>query len=109
MEDRERTLGIGPGTTPHTLVHPILFSDGEYFPVSAKSRQHEDLRRFNAPHPYFRETERFLELDQKVQGLVTEIATTVLQAPAWDNGWPVAVQPPAPVEVQHFPIPRLGG
>lgn len=104
MLERHKLLGLGTQQNPGGLIYPVTFADGEHFPDEAKIAKPKDLRKWNIPHPSFKETKDFIELDKEMQSLCEELGKMILQAPPWDD-WPV-VTPPATSEVK-VSLPRL--
>jgi hypothetical protein len=104
MMERERLLGLRTEQRPEGLVFPVTFADGEHFPQEARDTQPKDLRKWNIPHPVFRETVDYVEFDKQVQLLVNELARMIQRAPAWQD-WPVVT--PVADERVVVKLPRL--
>ena len=69
MMVREQLLGLRTEQRPEGLVFPVVFFDGEHFPEEARQVQYRDLRKWNSPHPGFRETVHYVEFDRQMWSL----------------------------------------
>ena len=104
MLERHRLLDLGTEQNPAGLIYPVTFADGEHFSSEAKEAQQRDLRKWNIPHPSFRETKDYVDFDREVQVLCKELAEMIQRAPAWQE-WPI-VTPAVPTNVM-VKLPRL--
>jgi hypothetical protein len=104
MLERQRLLGLGTEQQPDGLIYPVVFADGEHFPPEARRAQYKDLRKWNIPHPVFRETTDYVEFDRQVQLLVNELAGMIRRAPEWRD-WPIIT--PVVDERVDVKLPRL--
>ncbi len=105
MFEREQLLRLRTTRKPSGLIYPVVFVDGEHFPQDALDTQSKDLRKWNTPHPVFRETREFVEFDREMQQLCEELARMILRAPAWKNNWPIAsprIPRKVPVKLPRF-------
>lgn len=88
MEAREQALGTRDGRSTG-LVYPVVFSDSENFPPSARRRQSRDLKRFSNPFPDYRGSRDYDVLYRLMQDIATEIARILENAPSWTPNWPI--------------------
>lgn len=97
---REQTLGRETGS----LIVPIRFHDGEWFPEEAQAVQQLDVSALTATTKAFWKTKRADELDQLLRGFAWDLARAVKSAPAFDPSWPVIT--PGPGDIPAPPKAR---
>jgi hypothetical protein len=108
MVARERLLGIpGPQTT-RGLIYPVVFADGDSFPLEARQVQARvDLTRFGFPYPQFSQTSAYLDFHTNVRAIAKDLAERLPLAPPWQENWPI--RRPEPFALPQAALPRLGG
>jgi hypothetical protein len=104
MLERSKRVNAANSLNPARLIYPVVFSDGEHFPAEAKDTQQRDLRKWNIPHPSFKETRDYVDFDREVQSLCQELGAMIRQAPPWED-WPAATPPP--MDDVKVKLPRL--
>ena len=84
--EREALLGL----TPHGLIAPIRYHDGDHFPEEARSTQMRDFSRHTSLLPAFWNTDRAVELGDLIREFAREVAQIIERAPEFDPSWPLA-------------------
>jgi hypothetical protein len=79
--------------TGKTLIYPLRFSDGDFFPADVKALGHCDIAKFSAARGPLR-TPAFMQLIEQV---CVAVGGLVRQAPSFDPGW--SIERPKPVSV----------
>jgi len=88
-----------------TLIYPVRFSDGDYFPEDANARQHIiDLSKFTALRSDLSTTVRYMEFIEELQVFCGKLDKWIRDAPTWDPSWPTLAAPPVPKPV--MPVPK---
>jgi hypothetical protein len=70
-----------------SLIVPLLYSDGNSLPESAKSIVFDDFRKYAAPDVGFRLTSDFTEFRRKVRSLLTKLDARMNIVPPFQD-WP---------------------
>jgi hypothetical protein len=73
----------------HGLIAPILAHDGEHFPPEAKPVQWTDLASYYYTMPAFWDSQRALELEDRLKELARSVAKIVKNAPPFEPDWPI--------------------
>lgn len=89
MIKREHLLGYRTEKQPCGLIYPVVFSDGEHFPIEVQQMQLKDLEPWNSPSLVFAETREFLDLEQQVKSITKDLWRMIDTTPKWQNNWPV--------------------
>jgi hypothetical protein len=89
MQARERVLKLGQPDRPNGLVYPIIFSDSENFPPSARRRQARDLKPWSNPFRAYQESRDYEGLYREMQNITAEIGQILARAPTWRPDWPI--------------------
>jgi hypothetical protein len=106
MLERERLLGYRTGGhAGRRLVYPIVFADGLHFPDYTKAMQYRDLQKWNIPDTAFARSRKILGFHEEMKKVAEELADLILQAPAWQDDWPIVTPAVLPVTTVH--VPRL--
>lgn len=90
MMKREAYLAEAGSPMVGGLVMPVVFSDGANFDPRAKETQSRDFSKLNYQHECFKESQKYLDLDDAVRALAEEIEHRIANAPAWDAAFPIA-------------------
>ena len=93
-------------TAHPTLIVPLKYHDGEWFPDSAKDRTYLDLERYARTSHSFWETPLAADLEAKVKGFAVDLAKAVRGAPPFSAEWPADSYEPIPLP-HPPPIGRL--
>lgn len=93
MEERERSVGLGPGSRIGGLIYPVRFWDGQHFPPFASNRQRRDFVNFNRDTPAFTTTRDYDDFVREVQSMVSDLENMIQNAPPWNPGWPILEEP----------------
>ena len=108
MLERQRLCGIPADDDARTLVLPVKFNDGEFFPAFATRLKYEDLSAHNYPMPVFAESTKYLAFKDKVEGFARTIVGRLVGVPPWTSDWPlVDVAEEELMRGTPFPPPRL--
>lgn len=87
--ERERRTGVSAGGTRAGLVYPVVYSDGESFPVEAQAIQSRlDMHEFAYPYEQFRKSEKYLAFFDKMSGVAGDLRSRLGAVPTWDANWP---------------------
>ena len=91
------------------LIRPIQFFDGEHFDPSAYDRQLIDMRDWATSAPAFRNSDKFLDFEKCVKGLVANLSAMdgPILKPAQYQDWPV-VEPAGDSPAAAIPQPKMG-
>ena len=88
-----------------SLTYPIVYSDGDSFPVEAKSVQGRlDMHDFAYPFEQFRRSEKYMAFFDRMHDVAESVAARINSVPAWNDNWPRlprAVEP-SPVAATQF-------
>jgi TIR domain len=95
FEERERQFNLNAA---YSLVYPIQFADGIYYPDAAQRRQPFDVRDFNATMEAFWLTPKAIELEYKIQDFAEILALGIREAPNYDENFPI-------IEINENPLP----
>lgn len=107
MRAREQVLGFATEENPQGLIYPVVYGDGDSFPLAAKATQYRrDLSQWGFPLPQFQKTEQYMHLWDCMRQVAGDIATRLGTVPAWADGWPV-VDMPNIAPPSRSPLPRL--
>ena len=85
MRKREEQVGLTSEERPEGLVYPVAFSDGEYFPESAKNVQQFCLRDFYYPYPCFKDAPIYMSFCDKVRDIAIELGQMLESVPPWQE------------------------
>jgi TIR domain len=104
MRVREEQLGLRTSANPSGLVYPVVYSDGDTFPVEAKRIQHrKDLKDYAYPYPQFRNSEKYLEFHDQVARIAQELVNLFNDSiPPWNPDWSICTPDPEPEPVYLF-------
>ncbi len=105
MRARESHLGIGDAARPQGLVFPVVFWDGQNFPLEAQETMWHDMSEFSLPSPEFARTVDYVGFQRRMQDVAAEVAKLLAAAPPWQSGWPVHM--PQVDAAPAFSLPRL--
>lgn len=95
--EREKLLKM----TPHGLIAPLKFHDGDHFPPEAKNVQWEDVAPYAATVPAFWSSAKAIELEGKLKSFAHSVAEMIQSAPPFRPDWPI-------VESPGIPLPKIG-
>jgi hypothetical protein len=90
--EREKMVGV----PPHGLIAPIRFHDGEHFPDAARVVQWTDVSQYTSSVPSFWNSQRAIELEDRLKSLAKSVQQMIQNAPAFRPDWPI-VELKAPV------------
>jgi|ERR1039458_5314020 hypothetical protein len=80
------------------LIAPMRFHDGERYPEEAKNTQSVDITQYATTLPGFWDTSRAIELEERLKEFSIDVARMIVEAPAFQRGWPIVpTTPQAPV------------
>ncbi|PPK60995.1 TIR domain-containing protein [Actinokineospora auranticolor] len=96
MQSREKIAGLGTLERPFGLIHPVIYSDSEYFPKYVHERRTVDLRPWNFPEPHFQDTPAFLDLRRALTRFAIDLIDALDLVPRWRPDWPIEMPPPEP-------------
>jgi hypothetical protein len=82
--EREKIVNV----SPHGLIAPIRFHDGDYFPEEAQQVQSLDLRPFASTLPAFWNSPRSVELEDQIKLLAVSVAKMLKRVPPFRTDWP---------------------
>jgi hypothetical protein len=102
MAERE-ALSAG---SPAQLIYPVIFCDSRNFPEWAIERRMRDLREWNHPFEHFQTAPAYLDFNQQIKEIATELEDLIEGAPDWRDDWPV-VHSPAPEPPKRARMPRF--
>lgn len=88
MLQREESLGLSP-RAEDSLVIPVRFADGDFFPDEIRQRAPVDLHRYASLGAPLSGSERYLELVDEIRALCARVAGRIRNPPPWDAAWPV--------------------
>jgi len=98
---REQQVELGV----HTLVAPVRFHDGEYFPSQAANVQCVDFSNYTATIPAFWQSQRAVEFEGPLKAFARSVAAVVRRAPPFRPDWPVVES--EPLEPPNVELRRL--
>jgi TIR domain len=84
---REKQLGIGQNDDSDGLIAGIKVNDGIHFPEFAKESQYADFERYFFDGPGFTKSERYVEFQEAIPPLCTDVARIIDNVPAWSEEW----------------------
>ncbi len=91
------------------LVVPVRYFDGESFPALATAKHSRDFSQFTSTLPMFWKTESAVDFENQIlKPFAHELAQTILNAPPYDDGFPVVEVPEDGVTPEQ-PIRRPAG
>ncbi|WP_160169712.1 toll/interleukin-1 receptor domain-containing protein [Amycolatopsis rifamycinica] len=100
MVAREQAVG---GVTQ--LVYPLIYSDGETFPETARKRQGRPVHKVSNPFPSLEGSHRQADLYDETCAIAIELAGLLARVPAWRPNWPTCEVPAAPARPPiDFPV-----
>lgn len=77
--------------TPQPIILPICFHDGEHYPEQAKQRQSFDVRNYSNTNNAFWETQKAIELEDRIKDLCRELAVAIRAVPDYNENFPIIV------------------
>jgi len=105
MRAREQIFRHRGNTNP-PVIYPVIFSDGEHFPQSAREIiGRTDLSAWGYPYLQFRNSLKYLAFHDAVRTVAIELAKRVSDVPPWEPGWPTLN--PAALPEPMLQLPRL--
>ncbi|MEV4146829.1 TIR domain-containing protein [Amycolatopsis sp. NPDC049691] len=103
MEERE-ALTAGPRRDHGSpLIYPVIFCDSRNFPDWAHARRPRDLQQWNHPFEHFQAAPAYLEFNQQIKQVATELEDLIVRAPEWRDDWPVRTPAPEPPKRARMP------
>ena len=87
MYYRQKQLGYLTLEKPHGLILPVNIFDGEHFPGCARELQMLNCIDFNRVGEGMKKTKLYIDLQGLLQNWVYDVATSIHNAPGWDEGW----------------------
>jgi hypothetical protein len=87
INHRQKELGFLTLENPTGLIVPIKIFDGEHFPEYAKDLQIFDCIDYNRVGEGMKKTERYIELQGKLQEWIYHVATAFEKAPVFNETW----------------------
>ncbi len=90
---------------PVTVILPVKFCDGSFFPLEAQDMEQLDLSDHSSLMPAFWESPGALELERKLKPFAMRLAAAIDAAPDFQV-WPFESPPPSPAPV-NVPMRRL--
>ena len=91
--------GRGRLKSEHTqgLVYPVRYADGEHFHLDAQQTLiRKDFSELNYPDDVFRASAKYLEFDDRVRSMASDLTRRLEAVPAWQNDFPVIEPAPLP-------------
>jgi hypothetical protein len=95
MALREHSVGMTSPEAPNGLIFPLVYSDGESFPESARERQSRSVKDWGYPYPQFASSLAYLDFHDEMKSVAAELGAQLEAVPAWREGWPI--ERPRPV------------
>jgi hypothetical protein len=97
---REEMLGLFSDARPQGLVYPVRYADGDSFPEDAHVTQcHRDFSALSYPDEHFATSAKYMEFDDQVQSMASELVAALARAPEWRSDFPVVEPLPEPARV----------
>lgn len=87
MLHRERQYQFRSLHNPNGLILGVQAHDGEFYPDIVTSIQQSDFRRLVRLGEGFKRTEKYVELQDKIQYLAADVALSARSAPPWKPEW----------------------
>jgi hypothetical protein len=95
FREREVALGLFTARRPRGLIYPVRYADGEHFHEDAKRTECTiDFSQYNYPDEAFRNSAKYIEFDDKVQQMASELVPRLQAVPVWRRNFPI-VEPAA--------------
>jgi hypothetical protein len=104
--EREKQLKMGELERPEGLIYPVLFSDGDCFKDVGRVKYWKDLSKWRYHWPQFRDSDKYLEFDQAMRGVGSELAKQIKIVPPWRKDFPVIISPKTLSQVK-MELPRI--
>jgi hypothetical protein len=86
MLHREKQLGF-TGENPEGLIAGVKVHDGIHFPDYARNSQYADFEDVFYDESGFAKSPKYVEFQQKVKDLATDVAALISKVPAWSPDW----------------------
>jgi len=94
---RETLLGLFSAQHTQGLVYPVRYADGDHFHIDAQlALCRKDFSRLNYPDDVFRQSAKYLEFDDLVRDMATELVSRLGAVPVWQNDFPIVEPAPLP-------------
>jgi TIR domain len=105
FRNRETLLGLFSGEHAQGLVYPVRYADGDHFHADAQlALCRKDFSRLNYPDDVFRLSAKYLEFDDLVRDMASELVLRLGAVPAWQNDFPIVEPAPLPPAILVRPV-----
>ncbi len=102
---REALLGLFNDEHPRGLVYPVRYSDGDHFHAEARITQcRRDFSELNYPDEVFRLSVKYLEFDNLVRAMASDLASLLNDVPSWSDTFPIVEPAPLTPTVLSLPV-----
>lgn len=92
---REEMLGLFSDDQPLGLVYPVRYADGDHFhPEARLALCRKDFSRLNYPDEAFRGSAKYLEFDDIVKEVASDLVARLPTLPPWSEQFPIVEPPP---------------
>ena len=105
MWQRQRSLGLGTGANPRSLIHCVQYADGDHYSEEARTLTLHDFRPWNIPRAVFAESVAYVNFFTEVRRFAESLAPQLERVPPHQEGWPI-LRPSAPRHIAAS-LPRL--
>jgi hypothetical protein len=108
----KRWRKISPRSTWNqpSVVYPVEFAGGEYFPDQVKGLQIRKMHEWAIDAESFRKTNGYVDFQREMKLICKELAGMIQDAPGFDPTWPtIDKQNSKPHPAQSMPSPKFGG
>jgi len=97
FREREALLGLFSDDHTQGLVYPVRYADGDYFhPEARLTLCRKDFSHLNYPYKIFVDTPKYIEFDELVKGIATDLVARLDTVPAWRADFPIVEPEPLP-------------
>ena len=94
---------VGLNANPTGFLYSIVYGDGDFFPDEAGSRQNKKFHKFARNAEAFKDTTLYLEFEQGIAEIASEVVLRLRNTPEWDEQWSVT----DPDDVEMKPMKPL--
>jgi hypothetical protein len=106
MMAREKMLNFRTQSNPRGLIFAVKFFGGDYFPDEANATQYLDFSDWSSTAPGFKDTIKYVELEEQVKKMLPELRHMIDHAPPWQPDFPI-VDPSDDVPEITIEMPRF--
>jgi hypothetical protein len=105
FRNREILLGLFSAEHTQGLVYPIRYADGDHYHIDAQlALCRKDFSRLNYPDDVFRLSAKYLEFDDLVRDMATELVARLGAVPPWQDDFPIIEPVTLPPAVLTRPV-----